>query len=103
MHHRNAGLSIELLNTYQGKGYGSEAIFWALNWAFQIAGLHRISINCFSWNSGAERLYERLGFVREGRKREVFWFDGGWGDLVEFAILEGEWRAIGRVVKLLDK
>ena len=77
---------------HQGKGYGSEAVQWALGWGFDMAGLHRIGIEAFSYNEGAMRLYEKLGFVMEGRRREEIWFDGGWHDFVTYGMLEGEWR-----------
>ena len=75
-HHRNSYITIDIIAGHQRKGYGSEAIAWLLDWGFRIAGLHRIGIESFSWNEGASRLYERLGFVLEGRKRECFWFNG---------------------------
>lgn len=38
-------------------------------------------------------LYERkLGFVFEGRKRELLWYNGGWHDLLSFSMLEREWK-----------
>lgn len=64
-----------------------------MNWGFRITGLHRINIGCFEWNEGAGRLYERLGFTLEGRKREFIWFDGRLHDTIEFSMLEHEWRA----------
>lgn len=85
-------LGISILPEYQSKGYGSEAINWALNWGFQLAGLHRIEISCFEYNDGAKRLYERLGFVIEGRKREMRWYQGRFWDMIDMAMLEGEWR-----------
>ncbi len=91
-HHRESYISIDILATHRGKGYGSEAINWVLQWGFQIAGLHRISIESFSYNDGACRLYERLGFVPEGRKRKAIWFNGDWHDYVLFGMLEDEWR-----------
>lgn len=66
------------------------------------AGLHRINITCFAWNEGAGRLYERCGFVPEGRRREVAYFDGKWMDILEFGILDREWMAKGEVVKLME-
>jgi RimJ/RimL family protein N-acetyltransferase len=90
--HRNSMMGIQIIEAEQGKGYGAEAIKWALDWAFQAAGLHRVSIGCFSFNEGARRLYERLGFVVEGRTREVAWKNGGWHDIIEMGMLEGEWR-----------
>lgn len=90
--HRNANIGIDILPAYQRRGYGGEAIMWAVEWGFQVYGLHRIGIESFSHNEGAGRLYERLGFVPEQRNREAVWFRGGWSDLLGFAMLEDEWR-----------
>lgn len=92
VHHRNANVGIDILPEHQRRGYGSEAINWVLRWGFQTQGLHRIGIESFSHNEGAGRLYERLGFAPEQRKREALWFQGGWSDQLGFAMLEDEWR-----------
>ncbi|KAM0805902.1 acyl-CoA N-acyltransferase [Usnea florida] len=91
-HHRKASLSINILPAHQNHGYGTEALQWVLQWGFQTAGLHRVELFCFEWNEGARRLYERVGFRLEGRRREALWFEGRWWDLLEFGLLEGEWR-----------
>jgi RimJ/RimL family protein N-acetyltransferase len=91
-HHRNADIGIQLKEEYQGKGYGTEAIKWVLEWAFKYGGLHRVGISSSSYNPVAKRLYERLGFVYEGSQREALWFDGGWHDIVLQSMLEDEWR-----------
>ena len=52
-HHRNAMIGLGFLPEYQGKGYGSEAIRWALWWGFRYANLHRIDIGGFSYNPRA--------------------------------------------------
>jgi len=85
-------MSVQICREEQGKGYGTEAIKWALEWGFLVGGLHKVNIGCFSFNKGASRLYERLGFVAEGRAREVVWKNGGWHDSIEMGMLEGEWR-----------
>lgn len=90
--HRRTILGVNIARSYQGQGYGTEAIEWALNWGFQYAGLHRIEINAFAYNKGALQLYERLGFVQEGRKRDFVFHDGKFWDLVSFSMLENEWR-----------
>ena len=91
--HRNSYISVDIIAPYQRKGYGSEAIKWVLGWGFRIAGLHRIGVECFSYNAGARELYEgKLGFEFEGREREVLWHNGGWHDLLSFSMLESEWK-----------
>ena len=91
-HHRTSSIGLSILPAYQRKGYGREAIEWALNWAFQMAGYHRVAIGHFSYNEAAGRLYQDVGFTIEGRKRECLWFNGGWHDLIEMSMLEGEWK-----------
>jgi RimJ/RimL family protein N-acetyltransferase len=98
-HHRNTEIAVQIIAEEQGKGYGTEAINWALDWSFKIAGLHRVGIECFSFNDGARRLYERMGFVLEGRKREAVFFDGAWHDIIELSMLEGEWRERAKQLK----
>jgi hypothetical protein len=44
---RHNEIGINIAKDYQGKGYGSEAINWALDWAFTFGGLHRVAIECF--------------------------------------------------------
>ena len=90
-HHRNADIGIQIAAEHQRKGYGSEAIKWILQWAFRHGGLHRVGIGCYSFNTGARRLYERLGFVYEGAKRESLWYDGAWHDQFTLSMLEHEW------------
>ncbi|KAI1371259.1 putative GNAT family acetyltransferase [Hypoxylon crocopeplum] len=91
-HHRWTDISIDIAREHRGKGYGSEAIRWGLWYAFQMAGLHRVQLGAFSFNEGALKLYERLGFKEEGRQRDFMWFNGGWHDHVLFSMLEDEWR-----------
>jgi RimJ/RimL family protein N-acetyltransferase len=99
--HRNTEIGLGLTPAAQGQGYGSEAIEWALDWAFQSAGMHRVAVKAFEYNEGACRLYERLQFKFEGRAREAFWHNGRWWDDVEYGMLEHEWRA--RRVEHIDQ
>ena len=91
-HHRNAEIGISISAAFQGKGYGTEAIEWILEWGFSLAGLHRIGIGCYEWNDGARRLYGRMGFVPESRTRKAFWYKGAWWDGIGFGMLEDEWK-----------
>jgi RimJ/RimL family protein N-acetyltransferase len=94
LHHRNSDLFLYIEKAKQRKGYGGEAIEWALKWGFDMRELHRVSIGYIGWNPDAGRLYERLGFVQEGRERECFFSQGRFWDKVVMGMLEGEWRAL---------
>lgn len=93
-HHRSCTLGITMAASYQGKGYGTEALKWTLDWAFGVAGMHAVRLSCFSFNERAVRLYERLGFVREGVNREAYYYDCIWHDRILFSMLEKEWIAL---------
>ncbi|KAL3444839.1 acyl-CoA N-acyltransferase [Aspergillus insuetus] len=90
-HHRNAIMGISFIESARGNGYGREAINWALDWAFEIAGLHRVTLEVLSTNEWALWLYRSVGFVEEGRQREAIWQFRKWHDVVTLGILEGEW------------
>ncbi|KAJ3494931.1 hypothetical protein NLG97_g3751 [Lecanicillium saksenae] len=91
---RNIEMGFSLLPEHQNKGYGREAIDWALDWCFQHAGMHTVSIATVSYNDRAMHLYESMGFVNEGRKREVIWFNRKWYDSVLYSMTENEWEAL---------
>jgi RimJ/RimL family protein N-acetyltransferase len=93
-HNRCAMLGISLAEGFRGKGYGGEAINWALEWAFQYAGLHRVNLCAFSYNVNALKLYRKLGFVDEGREREAIYHRRTWYDLVMLGMLEHEWEVL---------
>ncbi|GKT59629.1 GNAT family protein [Colletotrichum tofieldiae] len=97
--HRSVGLGITLAAPYRGKGYGSEAINWALDWAFRYGNFHRVHLGTVSYNERAQHLYKKLGFVEEGRSREAHWFDRKWHDLISYGILEHEWEALRGIKK----
>ncbi|KAL6808436.1 acyl-CoA N-acyltransferase [Trichoderma camerunense] len=90
--HRSTSFAIWLSEEYRGKGYGAEATKWAVDWAFNYTGVHRIELWSFSYNEAAIRLWEKIGFKLEGRKRESVWFQRKWFDTVLYSILEHEWE-----------
>lgn len=93
-HHRKTTLGISIIDAYQGDGYGPEAINWALDWAFKLGGMHRVGITCWGYNDRAQRLYKRMGFVKEGTTRECLWLNRAWHDAINYGMLESEWERI---------
>lgn len=93
-HNRNASIGIAISSAYQGKGYGREALNWAVDWAFRHGNMHSVSISTASFNTRAAKLYRDLGFVEEGRRRQVIWFDRTWHDDLLFSMTEEEWEGM---------
>lgn len=79
-----------------GKGYGTEATDLVLEYAFETAGLHRVALQVFDFNTNAQRSYEKSGFVREGVWREHLRWDGAWHDAVLMSILDHEYTELRR-------
>lgn len=91
---RRTTIGIQLADKYQNKGYGREAINWALDWAFTYGDMHRVDIGSASFNERGLALYESIGFKPEGRKREVFYSNRQWHDIVELGMLVHEWEEL---------
>lgn len=86
-------VGISLAAEDQGKGYGTEAMRWLLDWAFRFGNLHRVELCTAEYNLGARKVYERVGFVLEGRQREVTFSGGRYWDLLLYSVLKREWAA----------
>ncbi|GAB3528227.1 GNAT family N-acetyltransferase [Arthrobacter monumenti] len=76
----------------RGQGYGTEATRAAVAYAFDVVGLHRLSLGVYSFNPRAQRVYEKVGFVREGIARDALLWDGQWHDEVLMAMLSTDAR-----------
>ncbi|KYK57293.1 hypothetical protein DCS_04301 [Drechmeria coniospora] len=96
-HNRTVSMSISIAKPHQNRGFGREAVDWALEWAFRHAGLHTVCVRAASYNARALHLYEKMGFSLDGRRRQCIWFDRGWHDDVLFTMTEDEWEARGHV------
>ena len=75
-----------------GKGYGQEGMELALGFAFRELNLYRVQLSVFSYNERAIRLYEKLGFQREGVFREFLHRDGARHDMILYGIQRREWE-----------
>lgn len=95
-HNRACELSITLAEASQNRGYGTEAVQWALDWAFRRGNMHSVNLGSVSHNTRAHRCYEKCGFKLAGRRRQCVWHDRKWYDCLDFDILEDEWEALRR-------
>lgn len=77
----------------RGKGYGTEILRALVGFGFGQLRLERIYLDVYATNPGAQRVYERVGFVREGTLRHDVFREGHYLDVVRMAILADEWRA----------
>jgi RimJ/RimL family protein N-acetyltransferase len=74
------------------KGYGSDAMILALNYGFGMLNLHRIELEVFPFNQRAIHVYEKIGFIREGIRRDGWFFYNKYYDMITMSIMEDEFR-----------
>ncbi len=75
-----AGIGINVHPDYWGIGVGSQLMKTLLDLADHWLALHRVELEVLTDNSAAIRLYERLGFIKEGTRRGQSYGDGRWSD-----------------------
>ncbi|MEU2926109.1 GNAT family protein [Streptomyces sp. NPDC007251] len=83
----------------RGRGVGTEATRLIVGHGFEQLGLHRIQLEVYADNARALRVYEKVGFVVEGVRREVQRRDGAWADEVIMSILDREWAALNSTAR----
>ncbi|MFJ9018547.1 GNAT family N-acetyltransferase [Streptomyces sp. NPDC102259] len=79
----------------RGRGLGTEATRLIVGHGFERLGLHRVQLELYGDNERARRVYEKVGFVVEGVRREAALRNGVWVDEVLMALLDREWAALG--------
>lgn len=92
-HHAEVGISIGIKSEW-GKGYGREAMELMLRYGFAELNLHLIYLHVHADHPRAVRLYEKIGFVREGRLRDRAYRGGKYHDYFAMSILRDEWESL---------
>jgi ribosomal-protein-alanine N-acetyltransferase len=75
-----------------GKGYATEALEAVIAYCFTELDMNRIEAEIYAFNSRSIRLFERLGFQREGVKRQCVYKDGVFKDEYVYALLKEDWH-----------
>ncbi|MFL6621749.1 MAG: GNAT family N-acetyltransferase [Sulfurifustis sp.] len=85
--YRHCGiLGIGIIAGYRRQGIGTALLRAALKQAKEI-GLKRVELTVRAPNRVAIALYQKLGFMQEGVKRNAIYIDGVYEDLVIMALL----------------
>lgn len=79
----------------QGRGLGTFAVNSMLNHAFNNMNLQRVELSVLEDNTRAKHLYEKCGFVYEGKKRKAKYKNGQFVDMLMYSILKSEFLGGG--------
>lgn len=90
---KNSELSIIIGHDFQNQGYGKKATIEMLHHAFYNLNLHKVYLYVLQNNFHALRLYESIGFLKEGLLREYVYKMGSYHNLLIMGIFQSEFRA----------
>lgn len=76
-HHRRAEVGYDMARAYWGRGIASETLRAILRFGFDQMNLNYVYAGTIADNHESVRLLERIGFRREGTRREYSWEDDG--------------------------
>jgi len=79
---------------YWSQGYGTDAMLTVLRFAFYQMNLNKVSLGVFEINPRARAVYEKCGFIEEGRGREEYYQDGRYIDVIRMGVLRREFEAL---------
>jgi len=91
--HRNMCVGGDIAEEYAGQGHGKFMYELIFKIGFNIWGMHRLWLFVLANNQRAINLYEKMGFVHEGKQRESRYKDGQYVDYLMMGILEKEYDA----------
>jgi RimJ/RimL family protein N-acetyltransferase len=87
---RSAVLGIWIGAPYWDKGYGTDAVRTLSRFGFAEMNLQRIGLAVYEVNPRGLRVYEKVGFREEGRRRRAMFLDGRYVDVVSMGLLAEE-------------
>lgn len=88
---------------YWGRGYGTDAKMFLLQYAFETLNLHKICSNVIAFNKRSLQYSLHCGYKLEGRRRKHVWRVGKYWDLLELGLFRKEWQPIWRRYKKTGK
>ena len=87
----NVNFRVLLSEASCNKGIGTEAISIFIRYGMEELELHKISLEVYSFNPRAERVYQKVGFQLEGIKREDFIYNGEYIDSKVYGLLKADY------------
>jgi RimJ/RimL family protein N-acetyltransferase len=73
---------------FRGQGVGDDAARSLQRYLVFELGFHRLQMEVYAFNERALRHAERVGWVREGVRRNAYWRNDEWVDGILFGVVE---------------
>jgi len=81
----------DLLLEHRGQGHGTRMFELLKKYCFDYLNMNRMWLLILETNEVAIKLYEKAGFVEEGRQRHAIYRDGRYVDYVMMSLLRSEY------------
>lgn len=92
--HRRAEFQIIIAPEHQGNHYATIATRLAMDYAFTVLNLYKLSLIVDCENQRAIGVYKKLGFREEGLLRHEFFVGGEYRDVFRMAVFQPEYLAL---------
>jgi [ribosomal protein S5]-alanine N-acetyltransferase len=83
-------VGVMILPEHRGKGFGLAAHKLLVRHLFDFTPAHRLEAVTDAENVPEQRALERVGFILEGRRREVYFRSGSWRDELMYGLLRSD-------------
>ncbi len=87
----NVNFRVLMRQSSCNKGFGTEAIAMFIKYGMEELKFHKISLEVYSFNPRAEKVYQKTGFVLEGIKREDFCYNSEYIDTKVYGMLREDY------------
>lgn len=99
--YRSLGIGYCLDEPAWGRGHATEAVRALLQWAYDTLDLNRVEAELDTRNAASARVLEKLGFEREGLRREDCVVAGEVSDSWIYGLLRRDWRPVDGAVHVV--
>lgn len=93
---RNRSVQVggDIAKEYRGKGLGTKMFSACLKYVFDVMNVHRAYLSVLETNLVAKNMYQKHGFIEEGRQVEALFRSGRYYDYIDMYLLEQDYRRV---------
>lgn len=86
----NACVGLDIFLGQRGHGHATPFMKMVVDYCFEILNLNRVWLLVLETNEAARKVYNNVGFVKEGRMRSHIFRDGRYHDYILMGLLRSE-------------
>lgn len=83
---------IFMLEKFKGSGMASEAVKIMLDYYFNELRYNKVNVYIYDYNIPSQKFHEKIGFICEGRLRQMAFSNGTYHDTIFYGLLKDEFN-----------